>query len=195
MVNIIYFHIYIRTNIYFKNIKKNYIFDILINKLKIMEINFLALALASLSTLVVGAIWYNPKVFGTIWMRESGTSMEKIQGSNMALIFGMSLLYAFFIAFVLQMLVIHQFGAMGMIGGNIAEAKPSYAAFMADYGTAFRTFKHGALHGFMTGLFFALPVIGVGSLYERRSWKYVLIAGGYWVVSCMIMGGIICAMQ
>lgn len=160
-----------------------------------MEINFLALALASLSTLVVGAIWYNPKVFGTIWMKESGTPIEKMQGTNMALIFGMSLVYAFFIAFILQMLVIHQFGAMGMIGGNVAEAKPSYAAFMADYGTEFRTFKHGALHGFMTGLFFALPVIGVGSLYERRSWKYVLIAGGYWVVSCMIMGGIICAMQ
>ena len=160
-----------------------------------MEINFLALALASLSTLVVGFIWYHPKVFGNIWMRESGTSMEKMQGTNMALMFGMSLLYAFFIAFALQMLVIHQFGAMGMIGGNIAEAKPSYAAFMADYGTEFRTFKHGALHGFMTGLFFALPVIGVGSLYERRSWKYVLIAGGYWVVTCMIMGGIICAMQ
>jgi hypothetical protein len=82
-----------------------------------------------------------------------------------------------------------------MVGGDPTIAKPSYEAFMADYGTAFRTFEHGALHGFMTGLFFILPVIGVNALYERRSFKYVLISGGYWVVSMMIMGGIICMMQ
>jgi hypothetical protein len=160
-----------------------------------MEINFIALLLAALSTLVVGFIWYHPNVFGTIWMKESGMTEDKMKGSNMILIFSMSILYAFLISFVLQMLVIHQFGAMGMIGGDPSKALPSYSAFMTDYGTAFRTFKHGALHGFMTGLFLALPIIGVGALYERRSFKYVLIAGGYWVISCMIMGGIICAMQ
>ncbi len=159
-----------------------------------MEINFIALLLAALSTLVVGFIWYHPNVFGTIWMKESGMTEDKMKGSNMILIFGMSIFYAFLISFVLQMLVVHQWGAMGMIGGDPTKALPSYSAFMSDYGTAFRTFKHGALHGFMTGLFFALPVIGVGALYERRSWKYVLIAGGYWVITCMIMGGIICAM-
>lgn len=162
-----------------------------------MNINFLALLLAALSSLVVGFIWYNPKVFGTIWMKESGMTEEKMKGSNMIAIFAMSIFYAFLISFIMQFLVIHQSGAVGMIGGPmlIETAKPSFAAFMADYGDAFRTFKHGALHGFMSGLFFALPVIGVGALYERRSWKYVLIAGGYWVVTCMIMGGIVCAMK
>lgn len=160
-----------------------------------MEINFLALIAAALSTLVVGFIWYNPKVFGSIWMRETGMTEEKAKGANMVLIFGMSIFYAFLIAFILQMLVIHQYGALGMVGGDPALAKPSYAAFMADYGIAFRTFKHGMLHGFMSGLFFALPVIGTNALYERRSWKYTLVVGGYWIVSCMIMGGIICAWQ
>jgi hypothetical protein len=47
----------------------------------------------------------------------------------------------------------------------------------------------------MTGLFLILPVTGVGALYERRSFKYVLVSGGYWVISMMIMGGIICMMQ
>ncbi|WP_298221158.1 DUF1761 domain-containing protein [Flavobacterium sp.] len=160
-----------------------------------MEINFLALLAAACSTLVVGFIWYHPKVFGNAWMRESGMTEDKMKGANMAITFGCSVLYAFFIAFILQMLTIHQFGALGMVGGDPALAKPSYAEFMADYGSAFRTFKHGALHGFMTGLFLALPIIGVGALYERRSFKYTLIAGGYWVVTMMLMGGIICAWQ
>ena len=157
-----------------------------------MEINFLALLLAALSTLVVGCIWYNPKVFGTIWMNETGMTEEKAKGDNMAMIFGMAIVYAFFIAFILQVITIHQFGALGMVGGDPTLAKPSYEAFMADYGDNFRTFKHGAFHGFFSGLFFALPVIGTNALFERRSWKYTLVTGGFWIVCCTIMGAIIC---
>lgn len=160
-----------------------------------MGINFMALLVAAVSTLVVGFIWYNPRVFGTIWMKESGMTEEKMKGSNMALIFGLSLFYAFLISFIIQMLVIHQFGALGMVGGDPTIAKPSFDAFMADYGNAFRTFRHGALHGFMTGLFLILPVIGTNALYERRSFKYTLVTGGFWVVCSMIMGGIICSWQ
>lgn len=160
-----------------------------------MNINFLALLLAALSTLVVGFIWYNPKVFGNIWMREAGLKEEDMKGANMIKIFGLSIVYAFLISFVLQMVVIHQFGALGMVGGDPTKALPSYSAFMADYGTAYRTFKHGALHGFMTGLFMILPTIGTTALYEKRSFKYVMITGGFWIVCFMIMGGIICMMQ
>ncbi|WP_395061301.1 DUF1761 domain-containing protein [Flavobacterium sp.] len=152
----------------------------------------LILLLSAFSSLVVGFIWYNPKVFGTIWMKESGVSEEKIKGGNMFATLTMAFIYAFFISVIMQFLVIHQTGALGMVGGDATKALPSYNAFLADYGTKFRTFKHGALHGFMTGLFFALPVIGVGALFERRSWKYTLIAGGYWVVTCTIMGSILC---
>ncbi len=158
-----------------------------------MEINFLALLAAAASTLVIGFIWYNPKVFGTIWMKESGTTEDKMKGANMALIFGMAVFYAFLMAMVLQFLTIHQWGAIGMIGGDAANAKPSFTAFMNDYGTAFRTFKHGMLHGFIAGLFLALPIVGTNALFERRSWKYTLISGGYWIICFMVMGGIICA--
>ncbi|MFD1713351.1 DUF1761 domain-containing protein [Amnibacterium flavum] len=33
------------------------------------EINYLAVIAATLSTMIVGSIWYTPKVFGTLWMR------------------------------------------------------------------------------------------------------------------------------
>lgn len=160
-----------------------------------MQINFLAILVAALATLPIGFIWYNPKVFGTIWMNETGMTEEKAKGANMLKVFGLTILFSFMIAFILQMLVIHQFGALGMTGGDPALVKPSYDAFMADYGHAYRTFKHGALHGFMTGLFLALPIIGINSLFERKSWKYILINGGYFIVSFTLMGGIICAWE
>lgn len=142
-----------------------------------MDINFLALLTAAFSSLIVGFIWYNPKVFGTIWMKEAGLNYADLKASNLIKTLGVSFIYAFLVAFILQMLTIHQFGAIGMVGGDPTIAKASYSEFMADYGNAFRTFRHGALHGFMTGLFFALPVIGTGALYEQRSFKYALIAG------------------
>ncbi|RVT74383.1 DUF1761 domain-containing protein [Flavobacterium sufflavum] len=160
-----------------------------------MEINFLALFVAALSTLIVGFIWYNPKVFGTIWMKESGLTEEKLKGANMPVIFLMAVFFAFLIAMIIQFLTIHQWGAFSMTGGNVATAKPSYTAFMADYGTAFRTFKHGAFHGFLTGLFLAFPMIATNALFERKSWKYTFINSGYWIICFMIMGGIICAWQ
>lgn len=160
-----------------------------------MEINFIALLVSALVTLVVGFIWYNPKVFGTIWMRENNFTPEQLKSGNMLKIFGLTYLFSLMITMTLMSLTIHQSGAVGMVGGPplIDSAKPSFAAFMADYGMAYRTFKHGALHGFMSGLFFAFPMIGINGLFERKSWKYILIHAGFWTVCLTFMGGIICA--
>ncbi|MGX7667012.1 DUF1761 domain-containing protein [Flavobacterium pedocola] len=159
-----------------------------------MEFNFLAVFVAALVTLLVGFVWYNPKVFGTIWMNETGMTDEKAKQGNMVKIFGLTIFYSLMLAFILPALTIHQLSAMGMIGGPefVATAKPSYAAFMADYGDAFRTFKHGAFHGFFAGLFIALPITAINALFEQKSWKYILVNAGYWVVSLTIMGAIIC---
>ena len=157
-----------------------------------MPFNFYAVLVASLVTLVVGFVWYSPKVFGNIWMKETGMTEEKAKQSNMAKVFGLTIFYSLLLSLLMPALVIHQMGALGMIGGDPALAKPSYTAFLADYGDSFRTFKHGALHGFMSGLFLALPITAINSLFEQKSWRYILINAGYWIVSMTIMGAIIC---
>lgn len=157
-----------------------------------MEINFVSVIVAALTTLLVGMLWYSEKMFGKIWMKEAGLIEEDLKKGNMLKIFGLTFLFSILLAFIMQVLVIHQFGAMGMIGGDETKALPSYIAFMADYGTAFRTFKHGSIHGFMTGVFLALPIIAINGLFERKSWKYILIHAGYWIVTLTVMGAIIC---
>ncbi len=159
-----------------------------------MQINFAALFIAAIVTLVTGFIWYNPKVFGTIWMKENNLTREELRSGNMLKIFGLTYVFSLMITMTLMSLTIHQSGAIGMVGGPplMDSAKPSFAAFMADYGMAYRTFKHGALHGFMSGLFFAFPLIGINGLFERKSWKYIFIHAGYWMLTLTLMGGIIC---
>jgi hypothetical protein len=38
------------------------------------EINYWAVLLATLSSMIVGSIWYTPKVFGTYWMKQAGVT-------------------------------------------------------------------------------------------------------------------------
>lgn len=157
-----------------------------------MEFNFLAIAVAAVSALVVGFIWYHPKVFGNAWMQAAGITEAQLKGSNMLKIFGLSLLFAFLLATALPGIVIHQMGAFSLMGADEGKALPSYFAFINDYKDAFRTFKHGALHGILTGIFVALPILGTNALFERKSAKYILINSGYWIVTLGIMGAIIC---
>lgn len=49
----------------------------------IMEMNWIAIFVSALTTLVVGFIWYHPKVFGTVWMKETGFTQEELAKGNM----------------------------------------------------------------------------------------------------------------
>jgi len=157
-----------------------------------MPFNFYAVLLASLVSFLVGYFWYSPKAFGTIWMQEAGITSEKAKQANRLKIITLTLFYSFLLALIMPTIVIHQMGALGMVGGDALLAKPSYAAFLTDYRDTFRTFKHGGLHGFMAGLFIALPITAINGLFEQKSWKYISIHAGYWIVSLTIMGAIIC---
>ena len=64
--------------------------------------------LAALEPLMVGFVWYNPKVFGTIWMNETGMTEEKAKNSNMAKTFGLTYLLSLLIALILYAVVIHK---------------------------------------------------------------------------------------
>ena len=157
-----------------------------------MDFNYLAVLVAAASTFVVGSIWYHPKVLGTIWMREEGLTQEDLQKGNMAKIFGLTFVFALMISFVMQTLVIHQVGAYNLVGGvSATNVKPSYAAFMADYGNAYRTFHHGALHGLVVALFLIFPVLATNGLFSRKSWTLILIKSGYWLITLALVGGII----
>ena len=155
-----------------------------------MELNFLAIVVAAIVPLIVGAIWYNPKVFGTTWMKASGMTEEKMKGTNMGVIFGITLVLSVLLAFSVNGMVIHQVAASQLAFTN-PDAE-SYKAFMEEFGNMHRNYGHGALHGAIGALFFVLPVLGINALFERKGWKYILVNVGFWVVTLAIMGSILC---
>jgi hypothetical protein len=163
-----------------------------------MTMNFLVLLISSLVPSLIGFIYYHPKVLGTIWMKESGLTEETLKGTNMPLVMFLSLLLGLFLASALNNIVIHQNNYYSILvnepGFNVAgsEINTMFTDFIAKYGKNFRTFKHGVLHGSLSGFFIALPILGINALFERKSFKYIAIHTGYWMLTMGIMGGIIC---
>lgn len=164
-----------------------------------MRINFIILLCATVVPLIIGMIWYHPKVFGNSWMKASGVSPESAGKVNMGLIFGLTALFSFFIAFMMQFVVIHQMSVEAFLTQQADftssdSRTPGILAKIKElYWNTYRTFKHGAFHGTLAGLFLATPIVATNALYERKSFRYIAINGGYWIVSLALMGGVICA--
>jgi uncharacterized membrane protein len=134
-----------------------------------MQFNWLVVFSTSLIPLLVGFVWYNPKVLGNAWMKAANMKQEDMEGSNMGLIFGLTLLFGIFAAVATAQLVVHQTHYYSILADNKDMADPNSAisqatkAFMDVHGGNFRTFKHGVLHGMLMTIFLILPVIGINS--------------------------------
>ncbi len=162
--------------------------------------NLLMTALAALIPLVIGFVWYNPKVLGNAWMQASGMTEEKAKGANMPLIFILTYVFSFFIAFTANFIAIHQFGVQStLLDANKdlfkegTELNTYFKNLMDLYGHNYRTFKHGAFHGVFSGLTFVMPIMAINAMFERKGFKYIAINAGYWIVSLALMCGIVCA--
>lgn len=160
--------------------------------------NALVIFGAALVPLVIGFIWYHPKVFGTAWMKASGIDPNTGAKPNMLVVFALSYLFSLMLAFFMPTMVIHQMHFSSLMANEADVNVEGSAAFntmkdfMTTYGDRFRTFKHGALHGAIAAIFFVLPVIGINGLFERRSGKYIFIHVGYFFVTLALVGGIVC---
>ena len=157
--------------------------------------------LAALVPVVIGGIWYAPFVFGNILKKANGNADKPAQsGGRMAL--GLLVTYAgsYYIAsHVLGSIVIHQHGLHGMLAGQKDLDTPGTELYghvkwlIDNFGTNYRTFKHGALHGSMTGVYLVFPILAIIAMFEPKSWIWVAVHSAYWIICLAIMGGIICA--
>lgn len=160
--------------------------------------NLAMIALAALIPLLVGFIWYHPKIFGTAWMNVAGLTEEKMKGANMALIFILSYVFAVLMGMAIMSVVIHQGHVYSILvktpgfGVPGSPVQTMLENFMKEYGQNYRTFKHGVFHGVLFSIFFVFPLIATNALFERKSFKYIFINTGYWLVTIALMGGVIC---
>jgi hypothetical protein len=128
-----------------------------------VDINFLAVLVAALGGFVIGGLWYSPLLFGRAWMTAAGVTEAQVNGGSKGKIFGLTFVFLLIMAYCLAMF--------------LAAPEIDLAA--------------GAFYGFLTGFGWIFFGIGVVALFELRSWAYILINGGYWVVTMTVMGAIL----
>ena len=140
-----------------------------------MHINWLAVAVAALIPLIMGMIYYHPKVAGGAWMRANGFTLESIGNGPKPILYGVALGLSFLLSLWMT--------------GNVTGPGQS----TAPDGHSYATFGHGAVHGVVISLMVLLPILGTSSIFEKRGWNWVFVNLGYWVITLAIMGGILSA--
>lgn len=161
-----------------------------------MEINWYIVLATGIIPNILGFVWYGP-LFGKLWIAEAGVNPQP-ENVNMVKMVSLTLLFGVMLAVGLTPIVIHQMGVQSVLMSPDfftpdSEVAKYFSDFMTKYGDNYRTFKHGALHGGIAGIFLLLPVMGCNAMYENKSLKYVLLNAGFWTVCAILMGGIICA--
>ena len=137
--------------------------------------NFLAVIIAALIPMIVGFIYYHPKVFGKAWMNSLGITEADLKVGNMALIYGICLV----MSFLLSMYLLGNVDGPGQEGQN----------------REYDTFNHGAFHGMILTIFLVMPVMVTNGLFERKSFKNLGINLLYWLITISLMGGVIDALN
>jgi len=129
-------------------------------------INIWELIVASLSTFVVGFLWYGNFLFGKSWQKHAGLSDEDIAKGNMGLIYGTAFALNFVVALFLSF-----FTEIAMMLGTNALMAGLFAVILC--------------------LGLVATSFGVNFLFSRKSMKLYLIDVGYMIVCFFVMGLII----
>lgn len=129
------------------------------------NINLLAVALGTVSTLVWGAIWYAQRTLGTDWAKLVGLKKKDMENTD-----GMPVMMATSIIFYLiaSIAIAALMQLTGMTGGG-----------------------DGLLMGAILGFVFAFGPLAVTYGFARRKFELTLIDGGYMVVALATSGFVI----
>lgn len=135
-----------------------------------LNLNWLAIIVVAIIPLVTGFIWYSPKFFGTIWMKHSSMTEEKMKNVDPIKVYGLAIVFAFILA-----------TAMFFLGRDISN-EPHHTSYF---------FTDGLLHGAMLAISVVLPVFATNALFEQKSFSYVAVNLGYWILTIALMGGVL----
>ena len=128
----------------------------------LQKLNLWAILVAAISAFLVGGLWYSPFMFGKLWKKANHFGTDEPPGATGKI---------FALCFVLSLIM-----------------AVNLAMFLNDPKT---TLAWGATAGFLAGFGWVAMGIGIVSLFERRSWTYVIVNGGYLTVALVLMGAIL----
>ena len=138
--------------------------------MSIESVDWLAVAIGTISAFLVGSIWFSPKTFFPVWWKALGKEAggDPGAGQSMGVVFGLTALGALVQAFVLALVV----GVIRSSGTDV-------------------NFLGGALVGALMGVgFVAAPALG-HRLFGQQGLKVWAIESGGDILGLIAMGAVI----
>ena len=128
-------------------------------------VSWVGVLIAGVVFFAIGGVWYGP-LFADRWQRASGVTPEAARASNLPLVFVST--------FVLELIA--ALGLAVVIGADASVVK-------------------GLLVGLALNVLLVLPILGVLSVFERKSTELFALNAGYNLIGFMAMGAVIGALQ
>lgn len=136
-------------------------------------VNWLAVIVCVVVSMISGSIWYNPRTFFPIWWKGIGKTGEPGMQGNMGLTWTLTILASFVQAIAMSFMV----DAMGsLMTGGVSAAS-------------------GAMTGFMLWFGFIMPTYLVNKLFAGHGFKVWAIEVGNHLVNFVLFGVILGAWQ
>ena len=129
-----------------------------------IDINWLAIIVAAVMSMAIGALWYSPTLFGRQWAKLLSKKVGDMGDSKAG--YMVTALGALIQAWILVHFVRY--------AGSI-------------------TFWKGAITGFWLWVGFVAVVMAGTLIFEGKSWKLWRINAGYYLVVLVINGGLLAA--
>ena len=135
-----------------------------------IDVNYLAVVLAALSSMVVGAVWYAKPVFGRMWAKWVGLDDQAMKKGN-----AKALILAFLLALVMAYILAH-FSYMSNLFFN--------HSFLRD----------SLITAFCMWAGIALTRVVTHDAFERRPMRLTILNVTNMLVTMLVMGAIIGAL-
>ena len=133
------------------------------------NINWIAVVVCVVVSMISGSLWYNPKTFFPVWWKGIGKSDKEVPGmENMGMTWALTVLSSFVQAVSMSLIV----SAMGSLTGG-------------------PTLGSGALTGFMAWLGFVAPTYLVNKLFAGHGLKIWAIEAGNHLINFILFGAIL----
>ncbi len=129
-----------------------------------VDINYLAVVIAAVVNMIVGAVWYSPALFAKQWVALTGRKLEDMKGA------GSGYAIAAVGALVQAWVLVH---------------------FVRYAGST--TAVDGAMTGFWLWVGFVAVTMGVNTVFSGRRKKLWVIDSGYFLVVLLINGALLAA--
>lgn len=136
-------------------------------------VNWLAVVVCVIVSMIVGSIWYNPRTLFPAWWKGIGKTGEPGMQGNMGMTWTLTILSSFVQAIAMSFMV----DAMGsLMSGGVSAVS-------------------GALTGFMLWFGFIMPTYLVNKLFAGHGLKVWAIEVGNHLVNFVLFGAILGAWQ